>query len=461
MTRFGEFSRKFTRYFPTTLIKKDALAIILALIPVFVLDSTVVKFATYSQLQLTSSTNVAVFISFFIVFAVVNAIILASIQKNMLVSASNMQKYLRLFHWFIVSSQMLLSGIIGSIIFQMIFFNKYSLVLLQSSTYLAHVFAFIFLSSMIYLFLGWLRSRKNVVILLFAISFILLSISIVISLLFFEASPTQRTHTIFIRPYPILSIITTAITTQYRELLSTTFDILSVLSFLSIWLATIILLKQYRYTLGRVKFYILITVPLVYYMFPFEIYFGNLLSPLLLDSPVTISLIYVTTFSATKQVGGFLFCFAFLSASNLVPRYRIRNSLLLSAIGMAIVFGSNEIAILHYKIFPPFGLMTEAFLPLGSYLLLIGIFTSATSVAQDNDLRKDFYNSAKSQLHLLKTIGVTQMERQLTMKFKNLEKRAIQSGNTEQQYMKEEDVKKMVRDVLNELSKKKNSLEPK
>jgi hypothetical protein len=170
-----------------------------------------------------------------------------------------------------------------------------------------------------------------------------------------------------------------------------------------------------------------------------------------------MSLIYVTTFSATKQVGGFLFCFAFLSASNLVPRIRIRNSLLLSAIGMAIVFGSNEIAILHYKIFPPFGLITEAFLPLGSYLLLIGIFSSATSVAQDNDLRRDFYNSAKSQLHLLKTIGATQMEKQLTTKFKMLEKRAIQSGNTDQQHIREEDVKKMVRDVLDELSKRKNS----
>ena len=50
-------------------------------------------------------------------------------------------------------------------------------------------------------------------------------------------------------------------------------------------------------------------------------------------------------------------------------------------------------------------------MPLGSYLLFIGIFTSATGIARDTNLRKEFYKSAKSQLDLLKTIGMTQMEK--------------------------------------------------
>ena len=69
---------------------------------------------------------------------------------------------------------------------------------------------------------------------------------------------------------------------------------------------------------------------------------------------------------------------------------------------MALLFGSIEIATLQYKIYPPYGLVTEAIMPLGAYLLLVGIFTSATNIARDAKLRKQFYKSAVSQFNLLK-----------------------------------------------------------
>jgi hypothetical protein len=97
---------------------------------------------------------------------------------------------------------------------------------------------------------------------------------------------------------------------------------------------------------------------------------------------------------------------------------RVSKSLLVSAIGMAILFGSIDITTLQYRLYPPYGLVTEAFMPIGSYLLFIGIFTSATGVATDTNLRKEFYKSAKSQLGLLKTIGITQMENELLKEYK-------------------------------------------
>ena len=55
------------------------------------------------------------------------------------------------------------------------------------------------------------------------------------------------------------------------------------------------------------------------------------------------------------------------------------------------------------------------------------------------------------QLNLLRTIGITEMEKELVKKFKYMEKRAILSGETEEVYREEVDVKEIVRDVLNEL----------
>lgn len=45
---------------------------------------------------------------------------------------------------------------------------------------------------------------------------------------------------------------------------------------------------------------------------------------------------------------------------------------------------------------------------------------SAKNVSNDADLRKEFYKNAKSQLNLLKTIGIIQMEKELINKYKSM-----------------------------------------
>ena len=94
-------------------------------------------------------------------------------------------------------------------------------------------------------------------------------------------------------------------------------------------------------------------------------------------------------------------------------------------------------------------------MPLGSYLLFVGIFTSAKHISRDAELRKEFYKSAASQLTLLRTIGVSQMEKELEKKVKFLEKRSGLSDRTEESYLhehlEEENAKQILHDVLNEL----------
>jgi len=48
---------------------------------------------------------------------------------------------------------------------------------------------------------------------------------------------------------------------------------------------------------------------------------------------------------------------------------------LFAAIGIALLYGSIEITTLQYRLYPPFGPITEALMPLGAYLLFTGIFT--------------------------------------------------------------------------------------
>ena len=120
---------------------------------------------------------------------------------------------------------------------------------------------------------------------------------------------------------------------------------------------------------------------------------------------------------------------------------------------MTILFSSVEITPLNFKVFPPYGLITESFIPLGTFLLLVGIFTSAINVSQDGELRRDFRKSAIAQLNLLRTIGMAQMEKELIKNFKTAEKRIVNRETTEE-YYPEEDVKQIVHEVLEELKRK-------
>jgi hypothetical protein len=122
---------------------------------------------------------------------------------------------------------------------------------------------------------------------------------------------------------------------------------------------------------------------------------------------------------------------------------------------MTMLFSSIEITPLQYIVLPPYGLITEAFIPLGAFMLLVGIYTSAINLSQDGELRRDFRKSALAQLNLLRTIGIAQMEKELIKNYKlvKLAEKRYPNLETTQDYS-EEDVKQIVHEVLEEIKGK-------
>jgi hypothetical protein len=430
--------------------KKTSLILILIFTTIVIFDSTIVEFSSYSGVELPSSSNIAIFAIFSIIFVTSSIVLLNSVRKIMLYKSASLG--LMYFHGIIITTQILIVTIILMIIFQMILLNKYSLVLLKAETYLSHLSALVSLSFLVFLFAGWLTSKRNYRVMLYIISFSLASANLMVSLIYLE-SYLSASESPDVKPYPITSYVTNLSLggTPVTESLSTVFDALSLSSFLLMWIATAIFLSQYRYRMGRIRYFSLMSIPLIYYIFPFQSYFGDVFFPLLQSSPVSFSIIYILIFSATKQVGALLFSLSFWTASALVHDDLIRKSLLISSIGIAILFGSLEMSPLQYHVYPPYGVVTEAFIPLGTYLLFVGIFISAKNISRNAEVRKEFYKSAASQLTLLKSIGVSQMEKELEKQVKIAQKRSRLSERRDEPDLEEEDVKETLRDVLNEL----------
>lgn len=444
-------------YGALTLSKKTSLAFILVFASIIIFDSTIVKFSSYSGVNPSNEANTTIFIIFCIIFASCSIVLINSVRK---ITASRSEYEaaplgLRYSHRIIIATQILTFAIILLIVFQMLIQNKYNVLLLHAQLYLSHISALIFLTSLVYLFVGWtLKSKRNYIVILYAISFSLASINLVVSLIYLESYIWSSSSLPEVRPYPIVSYVTNTAAPPSAESLSTAFDTLSLSSFLLMWIATAIFLSQYRHKMGRIKYFSLMSIPLIYYIFPLQGYFGDVFFNLLQSSPVSYSIIYILIFSATKQVGAVLFSLAFWTASTLVYDKRIRKSMLISAIGMAILFGTFEISPLQYRVYPPYGFITQAFIPLGAYLLFVGIFSSAKVISRDSAVRKEFYKSASSQLSLLKTIGVSQMEKELENEVKAVEEKLsklLPETTVDVPQLEEQEAKEILHDVLNEL----------
>jgi hypothetical protein len=433
------------------LTKRNSLVLVLIFTTIAIFDSIIVRFSAYTGVEPSAEWGLTIIAAFFMTFMVFGFVLLMSVNKVFSGYSNRLALGFGYFRVIIISVYVLTLVIGLAILLQITFLNKYSLVLLSTQTYLSHLTSLVFLAYLVYLFVVWsLSAKRNFMIILFAISCSLLSINIVVSLLYLNSYFSSS-----LRPerswYPIISIVINHRASPATESLSALFDILSLSSFLIMWIATSVLMSQYRKRIGRFKYFSIMSVPLIYYIFPFQNYVGGVLFPWLSYSPVVLTLLYIVVFSATRQVGALVFSLSFWTSSGLLYDSQVRKSILMSAIGVTILFGSLQLTPLQYRVYPPYGLITEAFMPLGSYILLAGIYTSATYVSQNSKLRKEFYQSAASQLKLLRSIGISEMERELEKKARTLAKSPGFSDETDGWDMKEEDVRQTLQDVLKEV----------
>jgi hypothetical protein len=84
--------------------------------------------------------------------------------------------------------------------------------------------------------------------------------------------------------------------------------------------------------------------------------------------------------------------------------------MMISVYGMMLLFASNQTTGLIPVHYPPFGLVTISFLGMASYLILIGIYSSAISLTQDMNLRQSLRKAVEKESELLQKIGTFEME---------------------------------------------------
>jgi hypothetical protein len=242
----------------------------------------------------------------------------------------------------------------------------------------------------------------------------------------------------------------------YSTMLNFGYILSSIISFMVTWIATILLLRHHSKKLGVAKYWILVTIPLVYFLSQFQPLFLDLLSDYRSSNTIVFNILYTLIFSLSKPIGGILFGIAFWIIARSVRYSGVSDYLMIAGYGVLLFFTSNQATVLINLPYPPFGMPTISFVGLSSYLLFVGICASAVSVAEDSNLRRSIRKLAVKESKLLDSIGAAEMEQEIQKRVIVLSKETARTMSEQtgiETSLSEEDAKEYLHEVLTELKR--------
>ena len=319
--------------------------------------------------------------------------------------------------------------IFGAIIVEMVLFSQYSTYLLILIVLISGV-SVLFLGFRTYKFLSWYRSsanrRHNIMILAFAVSSMLLCISMT------ETTVINTKVLVVSRPPSIDPDFESSNTMASRHL-SSIENIIHLYVFLVPQVTAIAIaetvavayfLRYFKDQIGRAIFWTIIILPPVLFL-------TGIFAPQIISSTAGQFVYMDPRFLIFRVIGtagwvaaDFVIAYAYiLVAKNLgrqttSSRSKIINYLIIAAFSTILVSPTTNNWITNNS-YPPFGAIARAFLVLSSFLFSMGIYSVALSVAQDAELRHLARKYAK-EYALLDTLGSAQDNAEIMRKLEKL-----------------------------------------
>jgi hypothetical protein len=379
-----------------------------------VTDASLARTSELLSTNLSRESGImAVFILISVVYFVGQFMILGFVRykSKEIHSRANMQFYRS--YKVTMAVQIALSIILLFVILQLVVVSYYFIMALIAATAISYSLAIAMMVLLMKSFLSWFRTSKNFVILAYGITAAMLVIHLGFTLFFAAAAlidvPAEVKTAISRVPFFMPGSI--------KFILDNIRSLTSILSFSILWGATVLLLHYYSQKVGRIKYWIVVSLPLVYFLSQFPTLFLKVFDPIIKENPFFYGSLLIFIFTLSKPAGGILFGIAFWTISRNIPRtIAVRDYLMISAMGFAFLFASDQAIVLIQLPYPPFGLAAVSFMGLSAYLIFVGIYYSAMSLSHDDRVRHEIKKFAMRESKLLDSIGSAQLEKDIAEK---------------------------------------------
>ena len=389
---------------------KILFATVCVVIVSILIDTSIVKTSVYTGGLYGSTADILLFTIISLIYAMGQYVIL----KVTIVKEYFRTRNMIIVHKSVVILQYFFIAILLITILQMILTSSYSAIILKIVTWINYSMSIVFLGILAKKFISWYSTRRNGILIAYAIAMLFLCMYSFVSIIDISFGLTHgAAKLVGITKSSVANIDT-------RSFISSTVNsayfIISLLVFISTWFATVLLLKHYSNKIGKAKYWILLSIPLAYFLTQFQTILIYLFTPIRLTDPILFGITYTLVFSASKPIGGILFGIAFWIVSKGLNHRQIKKYMIISGYGLLLLFTANQHQVLQLNPYPPFGLPTICYVGLASYLILIGVYSSALSVAEDKKLRQLIRTSVVKEANLLDSMGTAIMEDRIRQK---------------------------------------------
>ena len=323
-----------------------------------------------------------------------------------------------IFHKTIIVLEGFLCLLLLLIFIQSLFMMEYQIIALELSVGTSLLVSSIILAVLSTRFLRTVRYIKNKVVLAYMIATAVLSLNGLVTFIYIEIFLIRRPEVITSKYNTWTSFSPTL-----PDSIAVLYQLFGIMSFVSFWIATLLLTRHYATKTSNIRYWILISIPLVYFASQFLVPYVedlNLLRVFRIESTSIYSYIYNLFLNTARIAGGILFGFAFLAISRGINHLQLKNSTIIAGVGLIVLAGVNSTLTLIMTSFPPWGILSVSFSIAGSYCLMIGLDSSAFYVASDSSLRRFIQRSPGKGFELLKSLSFTKMEDAITNKLEGV-----------------------------------------
>jgi hypothetical protein len=394
--------------------------------------------------------SVLAFISLFVIFLISWLIIIKLISPFRPVYSSNSSvKLFNLMFRLLELSPLVSSGVIMAIIAQLLESSIYHVYLIPTTTIASYIPAIIILSLLILKLTKWFKSKHDFVMLSYTIAMAAILINAILIMVNFpEGMEDYNTVRHATRIQDIITVM--GIPHQPNAV---AVQISSFFSFVLTWGATALLLRHYSRKTGEIIYWLLVALPLLYFLGQQPPIFNYLFSTVRDSDPFLYAKLTVLFFGLTKTAGGIFFAIGFWTMATSIKNKAIKNYLRLSGFGILQIFVATQASSVLIGPYPPFGVIALSSMALASNLTFVGIFYTALSIAKETNVRIEISQKVK-KLAMIGKMGTAQMEEDLLREVKPIVDKHHEEKDEIPTSLEEEDIKLFVRNALDEIRKK-------
>ncbi len=425
------------------------LVIIVSIVITILIDSQIAIIADFIPEHLSSTAGIILFAGL-IVFLILSSFFMIYSVKRIESKCVTKNTHFKPIYYFMLATQSLIVCMLLYMLIQILIFQEYY----SSSLYVIHIISYgIWIGSLGLLaraFIIWYKNfNRNSMILIFALAMIAYVLNGMFGLIYQLDTMAQQDTIISLGDVAYFPEFSNALIGSQINLI---YKGCSAVAFILTWIGSVKLLLPYLRRIGRLKFWSIMLVSLIYYNIEFPLFALGYFDPV--DDANALTNILIFSFGGI--ISGLIFGISFLSiARTLKKNSVVRTQLMFAAYGFLLFYlaGSASAAQAAY---PPFGLISVSVIGLSCYLIYSGLYSAAQIVSQDRVLLRSIEKSVSEQANFLGGIGNAQrnkeLETRVLMVTKNLANEIEESSGV-QSSLDETEMVDYIQSVVNEIQK--------